>query len=569
MRSHTSMKNPSLFTPSRLCAALSACAMVSTLSGTFASAAHAQIAPDAGQTLQQLQPPVLAPRVSKPLLIEPPAATSVVLPGGAAVVLQSVSFTGNTVMSEAVLRSVLGEVVGKSFDLAGLRGLSDRISEYYRANGYPFARAVLPPQDLQDGQLRIGIIEGRYGVVQALSDDAPLALKAEPFLRRLKPGNVIEAAVLERASLILDDQPGIKTSFVMRPGAEVGAGDLDVTISREPMLTGDVGLDNHGNRFTGEARAHANLAISSPFLLGDQISIRTLVSDENLRLGSLDYSLPLGGSGLRATAGYAYTSYVLGKEFASAQANGIAKVISAGMSYPIIRSQKTNLTVNISYQAKDLQDNKDVANVHEGKNSESWPIALRFDRRDTFGSGGVVYGSLSWTPGNLYLDSALTASDTNNTRGSFNKVNLDLVTLQPLPAGLLFMGRMSVQSASKNLDSSEKMSLGGANGVRAYPTGEAIGDEGYLVQLEVRYSRGEYAPYMFYDAGGIRADAKPSAGAANNMRFVSGAGLGLRYQRGDWSLDAALAWHMAGGAPQADTSRDAQPRAWVSLGVRF
>ena len=559
MRSHTTMKNYSLFTPSRLCAALSACAMVST--------AQAQIAPDAGQTLQQLQPPVAAPRASKPMVIEPPAATGVVLPGGAAVVLQAVSFSGNTVMADAALLGALGPVVGQSFDLAGLRGLADRISEHYRASGYPFARAVLPPQDLQDGQLRIDVIEGRYGVVQALSGDAPLALKAEPFLRSLKPGTVIEAAALERASLILGDQPGVNATFVMRPGVDVGAGDLDVTIARDPMLTGDVGLDNHGHRFTGEARAHANLAISSPFLLGDQISIRTLISDENLLLGALDYSAPLGGDGLRGTVGYAYTRYVLGKEFANTQANGTAKVASLGVSYPIIRSLRTNLTVNALYQGKDLQDNKDVVNIREGKTSESMPITLQFDRRDL--SGGVVYGSLSWTPGNLYLDSALTAADMTSTRGSFSKFNLDLVTLQPLPAGLNFMGRISVQSASKNLDSSEKMTLGGASGVRAYPSGEASGDEGGLVQLELRYPLGAYAPYAFYDIGTIRTNAIPPAGTAKNMRDLSGAGMGLRYQLGSWSLDAALAWRLDGGAPQADTSSDPQPRAWVSVGSRF
>ena len=303
-----SMKNLSLFARNRLCVALGVCAL--------ASVSHAQIAPDAGQILQQLQPSAAPPRESQPLLIEPPASSGVVLPGGATVVLQSVSIVGNTAMPDATLRAVLGEVVGQSFDLAGLRGLSDRISTHYRAHGYPFARSVLPPQDLQDGQLRIEVIEGRYGQVQALSDDLALAAKAQPFLQSLAPGALIEAAQLERASLILDDLPGIKTSFVMRPGADVGAGDLDVNIRREKRFAGDVGLDNQGNRFTGEVRAHANLQINSPFLLGDQISIRTLASNESLQLGALDYSGPIGGSGLRATLGYAYTSYVLGKEFA-------------------------------------------------------------------------------------------------------------------------------------------------------------------------------------------------------------------------------------------------------------
>jgi len=131
------------------------------------------------------------------------------------------------------------------------------------------------------------------------------------------------------------------------------------------------------------------------------------------------------------------------------------------------------------------------------------------------------------------------------------------------------MGHINLQSASKNLDSSEKMSLGGAGGVRAYPTSEAIGDEGVLAQLELRYSAGSYAPYVFVDGGSIKTNAKPAPGATNNKRSLSGGGVGVRYQRNAWSGDATLAWRNTGGAPQADTSRDPKPRVWVNLGYRF
>jgi len=556
------MENTPSFVPIRLCAVLGACAL--------ASVAHAQITratPDAGQTLQQLQPPVVVPRESQPVLIDVPAASSAgVQPGGAVVLLQSVGFTGHSVMSEAALRTVLGDVLGKSYDLAGLRGLSDRVSEHYRANGYPFALAVLPPQDLQAGQLRIDIIEGRYGQVQAQSDAARLAAIAQLFLRNLKPGAVIEITALERASLILNELPGIETSLVMRPGAEIGTGDLLVQVSRAQRFTGDLGLDNAGSRYTGQIRARANLNINSPFTLGDQIKINTLISDEQLWLGSLGYSLPLGASGLRGNVGYAVTRYVLVKEFANSQASGSAKVASASLSYPLVRSQKANLTLSGTYQAKDLRDIK--MNIRESRSSQSMPIALQFDRRDSLGGGGMTYGIMTWAPGQLQLDASLTAADVNNTRGSFNKFNLDVVRLQSLPAGFSLMGRISLQSASKNLDSSEKTSLGGSGGVRAYPVGEANGDESVLAQLELRYGAGMYSPYVFADGGSSKTNAKPVADETNNKRSLSGVGLGVRYQRNAWSADAALAWRGIGGIPKAEPfERD--PRAWLSVSYRF
>lgn len=532
----------------------------------FSPAAQAQVPPDAGQTLQQLQPPIAAPRESQPLKIQAPLDSAPIAPGGAAVILNAVKLSGNSVFSEETLRAALGDVTGKTFDLAGLRGLAQRITDVYQAGGYPFARAILPPQDLANGDLRIEVIEGRYGVVQAQGDDSVLARQATAFLDGLLPGSVIASAPLERAALLLDDLPGIQTSATMRPGTQVGTGDLIVQVARDQRVRGDIGLDNAGSRYTGKNRVRANVDINSPFLLGDQLTVRALLSEEKLWLGSLGYSLPLGTSGLRGNVGYSHTSYELAKEFASLHANGTAKVASAGLSYPILRSQKANLTLIATYQSKDLHDNRDSTQTYESKSSQSMPLALQFDYRDAF--DGITYGSASWTPGKLKLDAGLTAVDDYKSNGRFHKINLDVVRLQSLPAGFNLMAHLSWQQANKNLDSSEKLSLGGASGVRAYPSGEATGDEGGLVQLELRYDAGAYTPYAFMDAGRITVNAKPVA-AGDNRRSLSGGGLGLRYQRQAWSADVALAWRSIGGRSLSETNSDPKPRVWLNVEYRF
>lgn len=532
----------------------------------FSPAAQAQVPPDAGQTLQQLQPPIAAPRESQPLKIQAPLDSAPIAPGGAAVILNTVKLSGNSVFSEETLRAALGDVTGKTFDLAGLRGLAQRITDVYQAGGYPFARAILPPQDLANGDLRIEVIEGRYGVVQAQGDDSVLAQQASAFLDGLLPGSVIASAPLERAALLLDDLPGIQTSATMRPGTQAGTGDLIVQIARDQRVRGDIGLDNAGSRYTGKNRVRANVDINSPFLLGDQLTVRALLSEEKLWLGSLGYSLPLGTSGLRGNVGYSHTSYELAKEFASLHANGTAKVASAGLSYPILRSQKANLTLIATYQSKDLHDNRDSTRTYESKSSQSMPLALQFDYRDAF--DGITYGSASWTPGKLKLDAGLTAVDDYKSNGRFHKVNLDVVRLQSLPAGFNLMAHLSWQQANKNLDSSEKLSLGGASGVRAYPSGEATGDEGGLAQLELRYDAGAYTPYAFMDAGRITVNAKPVV-AGDNRRSLSGGGLGLRYQRQAWSADVALAWRSIGGRSLSETNSDPKPRVWLNVEYRF
>jgi len=548
--------------------------LAASLAAAFPTLAFAQQAPDAGQTLQQQQQraPQL-PRSGPAIDIQRPAPATTT-PGGAEVTLASVSISGASVFTEAELLAVLGEVTGKRYDFAGLRGLAERISAYYRDAGYPFARAYIPQQSMADGKLRIEVVEGRYGQVQAQGEKA-LVDAVAGFLAPLRRGEVIASAPLERATLILDDLPGIKVAPIIRPGQEVGTGDLDVRVERTPGFSGDIGYDNFGNRYTGENRLRANLQWDSPFTVGDQLTTRVLYSDESMWLGSVGYSLPLGSSGLRGNIGYAHTYYELAKNFANLDATGTAKVSSVGLTYPIIRSQQANLSLAATWQHKRLNDKQQVAGTDDDKSSDSLPLVLNFDRRDGLWGGGITYGSLAYTAGRLKLSSGLESTDRSSgqdTRGSFDKWNLDIARVQATPlSNLVLFGRVSSQWAGKNLDSSEGFILGGANGVRAYPTGEGNGDEGWLVQLEVRYSMGPYSPYLFHDSGRVTFNANNgglTSPANPNRRSIGGEGVGLRYAQGNWNLDAALAWRSHGGAPQSDTA-DRNPRMWLTAGYRF
>jgi hemolysin activation/secretion protein len=304
-------------------------------------------------------------------------------------------------------------------------------------------------------------------------------------------------------------------------------------------------------------------------MLGDQITVRGVLTEENMWFGNLGYSLPVGGSGLRAQVGYSHTYYELGGSFSSLQANGTADVASAGLSYPLIRSQRANLTVVGTWQHKNLQDKQGSTGTNNSKSSDSLPLGLNFDLRDGLAGGGITYGNVTWTTGQLSLDSSLLATDRTSARtaGNFNKINLDVARIQVLSSDLNLYGRFSGQWADKNLDSSERFGLGGPSGVRAYPVGEGYGDDGWLAQLELRYAMGAFSPYAFYDAGWIKVNEKPWTTGTND-RSISGPGFGLRYQEGAWNMEATLAWRDNGGKPQSDT-RDSRPRGWFSIGYKF
>lgn len=532
--------------------------------------ATAQTPPDAGQTLQQLQPALPQPMPQTPLLPSRPRPETKLSSGGVQTQLQSVRFSGNTVFDSTRLIAELGLFASHPLDLAGLRGLADRVTDFYRAQGYPFATADLPDQNLTDGVLKIDVVEGRYGRVLAVSAVPGWSEQAQAYLAPLQPQQLIESAALERASLLLNDLPGITAWPLVRAGQQDGHGDLEVRVQREALFSGSLGQDNHGNRYTGKSRSRANLNINSPLVLGDQITLVALLSTENLRLGSADYSLPLGGDGLRGNVGYAHTSYVLGKEFESSQSYGTAKVMTAGFSYPILRSQQSNLAWRGSLQHKQLYDNSDTFLTRYQKSADSVPLSLQFDHRDSLGAGGVTYGVATWTVGKLHLDEVLLANDVTQTAGRFTKFTVDVARAHNLARGWSMYGHVFGQYTEKNLDSSELMSLGGAAGVRAYPSGEASGDRGWLAQLELRWNSGAWTSFMLWDQGVVQLNARPElVGLPSPDRNLAGAGVGLRYASGPWRAELTLAWRTRGGLPRADTSADPQPRAWLNAEYRF
>lgn len=539
-------------------------------------AAQAQQAPDAGRVLQEQQsiptPPATRPA---PALNLPLTSGAPVTPGGPRVSLRAVRFAGNTRFETATLQAELGDISSTAFDLAALHELAERVSAFYRRAGFPFARAILPVQSLTEGELRIEIVEGRYGQVRAVGE-ADLVARAQAFLdASLVPGAVIQSQALERATLILDDQPGIRVTPVIRLGRDPGTGDLDVRIDRTPHYKGDIGYDNHGNRYTGEHRARFNLSIDSPFTLGDQISLRAMHTNEGQTLGHLGYALPIGGTGLRGNVSHSRTYYALGQDFSSLNASGTADVSSAGFTYPLVRSQALNLTLAASLQHKKLYDRQGTVGTDDGKLSNAVPLSLQFDGRDARFGSAITYGVISFTQGELSLGVRQLAADTYsgvNSEGRFGKWNLDIARIQSTPIdSLSLFARLSQQWSNKNLDSSEKQSLGGPAAVRAFPVGEASGDQAWVAQFEARWSRNAVSPYLFHDLGAVQSRSRPLGlrdSPGSNRRSIAGSGIGTRFSQGDLSADLAIAWRVRGEVPQADKlSRD--PRVWLTVAHRF
>lgn len=527
--------------------------------------------PDAGQVVHELQIPApIFPGKDLPPLLEtgPAAGPAPPAPDSPRIEVKRFTIVGAGVFGEAELLALIQDGIGKEYDLAGLNRLAARISAFYREHGYLLALAYLPAQEIRDGEVKIAVLEGRIGQVSLKNN----SVVADGILSRqlgdIKNGDVVRSALLERSLLLLGDTPGVEVKSTLKPGASVGTSDLVVDVAAGSRVTGSVDFDTYGNRYTGQYRLGGTLNVNNPLDRGDRLSLRVMDSDENLAYGRVAYQAPIDAQGTQLGAAHSGMRYRLGKDFVALQANGSARIDSLYALHPFVRSRGANLYGQLSFERKTLEDRIDSTGTVTDKNSRLWTAGLSGDSRDGFGGGGANTFSFALAGGKLAIASAEAKSLDDATAGSsgnFAKANLSLARVQALDGNFALYGALQGQWASKNLDSSEKFSLGGSQGVRAYPQGEAGGDEGWLANVELRYALNARTQLQgFVDRGHVDTNKQPWT-AGSNSRTLGGYGLGVLWSGAAWIAKADIAWR-AGEKPVSDVDRS--PRVWLQV-IRY
>ncbi len=533
--------------------------------------ALAQQVPGAGSQLNQL-PPAAPPQTTEPRIrIE--KATSPALPGAAAVsvLVNEIRLTGAHAYTTAELLAIARFAPGSQLTLPELQEMAARITEHYRSKGYFVARAYLPAQDISSHVVTIAVVEGNYGKVILRNQTNLSDNLVHGVLDGLDSGDVITIEPLDHRLLLLSDFPGVKVTSTLVPGEAPGTTDLVVDVAPGRRVTGSVDADNGGNPYTGAIRFGATVNINELAGRGDVLSLRAVTSGSGLNFGRAAYQMRFG----RATAGVAYSrlEYELGKQFKVLGAHGTAEVASVFGSVPLIRSRAGNLYVGASYDDKSFDDRMDLipsANrlAHDGVGS----VFLYGNHNDHFGGGGTNSFFVSLSGGNFDIrtpSAAAADAASARTQGGWGKLWFNVSRAQRLNDVWSLYASATGPLASKNLDSSEQFILGGMDGIRAYPQGEAYGDEGIVFDLEARlllqglsdHVPGQVHLLGFVDAGHVTISKDPWF-AGSNSRNLSGAGVGVLWDDpGNFAVRTYYAFKL--GSEDAISAPDRSGRFWI------
>ena len=488
-------------------------------------------------------------------------------------VLREVVIEGATVYKKADFTPLYEKQINQEISLSAVYQIAAKITAKYRNAGYILSQAVIPPQTIGEGVVRIKVVEGFIDKVSIEGHPRGFSKILYQYTDKITH-HPLRAKELERYLLLIDDLPGVRIKSVLTPSKQTpGAADLSLLMEQK-AVDGYLSVDNRGSRFNGPFRSSAGVNFNSLFGRYDRTGLRfisALQTEELLYLNAFhEEQLDTEGTKLLLSGTFAKTEpgYSL-KEF---DVEGDSSSIYLMLTHPFIRSRGENLSVNLGFDHRNSR-----TDILDAKNSEDrlrvLSLGVYYDYADRF--YGVNMFSLQLSRGLNILDATKSNSpdlSRENGHSDFTKLSGDAQRLQRLKPGWMALLATSWQYSFDNLLASEEFGVGGADYGRGYDASEITGDNGIAFKAEIqhaldinkKYFRGVQS-YGFVDYGLVRQKHEPVG--EKKQEYISSAGIGLRDNitesiSGYVELDKPLTRSVA-----AQGNRDL--RLFFSLALRF
>jgi hemolysin activation/secretion protein len=521
---------------------------------------HAQ--EKSGEILQQLERKEIVPQKTpeeKPV-IEKEEKPQAELKDGQKIFVRQFTVRGATLIAAGTINSIITPHQNKELTLRQISAVGEAITGEYRKKGYIIAYAYIPAQDIKDGIVGIKVIEGKTGDILVSGNKYYSTGFIQKHLETVRKDLSLKEQTLERALLILNDNPSLTVKTSLKAGKEAGTADITATAKDEFALSGSITYDNFGSSTISKHRAGINLNIGNLAASGDYLMFRGLagldkIDPDKLSYGRLEYLIPLDYNGTKLGLYYANSIYEAGEQFAILNIHGKAHAAGAYLTHPLIRQKDKTLNIRAGFEYKDVYDYM-LDSLRSKDNIRIFNIGINYDFFDAFQGRNII--GLAYYRGIRDLLGGNGRNDPDSSRlhadGQFDKYTLDLMRIQRISDYSHIILKGSGQITGEPLFSAEQLMLGGMGSVRGFKPSMHSGDSGYILGAELHISPifpdkkildrkiGDAVKFvLFIDQGGVyRNDVQPGE---NKDDYLTSIGAGIRLYEGryfslriDWAV---------------------------------
>jgi hemolysin activation/secretion protein len=490
-------------------------------------------------------------------------------------VLRGVGLTGASALSRDRLDATYKSYLGRKVSQADLAAIAQAISDLYRADGFHLSRAIIPPQDIADGRVRIQIIEGTITEV-SLKGDGAEQFGVRPLLEPVLAEYPSRLATLERQLLLINSWPGVRIldTALEEIGGQTGRFRLVVYLKTWHIYTW-AGIDNLGSAAVGPWQAYGTAAFNSYLLPGDMLAVNlsTIANDpRELGFGRLYYDAPVGTDGMRLGASALYSEVRPGDWRRLFNDRTTTEAFEVHASVVPVQSQRQGLVLTAAAGLSNVSERDMFGPIY---NDRIRTFSLTSDYRLQDGYGGINYATLTYRQGLDIFGASHFGDDFVSHDGAapnFSVLDFYFTRYQTLFGNFSAKLAMASQTASGPLYTSQQFYLGGAAFGRGYGAAELSGDNGLAGSFELRFDQRPNFRYL----AGYQFYGFVDAGAAWNDGYRIGDGLALTSAGGgirfffwdDFQADIGVAFPLSYRAPD-NTMRTARLLFSVSNALKL
>ena len=395
--------------------------------------------------------------------------------GGPTILLRTVTIGPESAfLTQEELAPIEAKYRGKRVDFSQISELVRDVNDIYAEKGIVTAAAILPPQNLNAGNLEIRLVEGQLGNVALVGERT----STDEFVFdrvTLAKGTTVDVPTASKDIELFNATNRAQLRLLLQPGAEFGYTDLLLGITEPPQTELEIFMDNQGVTSTGEFQLSA-LDRRYGIMGNDDTFLTYLSSSEGSSSFTFRYELPINTYGTRLAASVAASNInVVAGPTTVLDIRGKSKSADLSLSHPLFINDRWTVLGTASAFAGTSTSTSAGVSLVDSKTVKYAPgVTLSYR-----GGNGSVATQIQDVFAKSTDNIASTDRDIVLLAGSFNGQ-------YRFANGLTYVGSGAWQHSKDNLLPGNLLfGIGGPTTVRGYPSNGVAGDSGYYVSSEL------------------------------------------------------------------------------------
>ena len=470
------------------------------------------------------------------------------------IVVEDFDVVGSSVFSKQELESAVKSYRNRPLTLPELFQARSVITKLYTDRGYVSSGAYIPPQELNNGTVKIAVLEGKLEEINVsgtkhLSENYISSRIEAAAGKPVNVDNLLSALQLLRLDPLIDNVSA-ELSAGIRPGTSL----LEIEVQEADVFNISTSFNNNRSPSVGSNQRAVGLNHGNLLGLGDRFTFEYANTDGSDAF-DFTYALPLNSKNGTIEAAYSRNSNnIIEEPFANVlDIESESRYYELGFRQPIVRQPTQEFTLGLSFSRTESEiyfDDRGYQ-LSRGANAdgETKISALRFSQEFVDRNDREVLALRSqFNVGIDAFDPTINGDDEPDS--TFLSWRGQSQWVRRLDEDFLLLLRGDAQLATGSLLPLEQFRVGGARSVRGYRQDLSLGDNGLFASAELRIpvlrfekigGLVQIAP--FFDLGTVWNNDDLEIGSST----LPSLGVGVNFSLGD-RFNARLDW----GIPLSD-----------------